>query len=170
MKYTQSDCAWYVVYTYPKAERKVCDRLNEVGINSFLPLHKVVRQWSDRKKKIEVPLFPNYVFVYIALQGQYEVLSVKEIVRFISFEGKPTVVPEIEIESLKSILTSNVEIYKECSYKPGTPVKVVSGTFSGVIGTFVREDSKCRLLVQVKALNQTISVSLPIDCITEVAC
>ena len=163
-----SDCInhnWYVVYTYPKAERKVDRKLKEIGITTFLPLHIVNRQWSDRKKKLEVPLFPNYLFVHIAPDRQYKVLQVKGIVRFISFEGKPTIIPELEIDSIRKIIDSGLEIASECLYEKGTMVKITNELFSGATGLVLRKGGKRRLIIRVTALKQSISVSLPADCV-----
>jgi len=85
---------WHVIYTMPRAERKVASSIDEMGIESYLPLYKVTRQWSDRKKKVEVPLFPNYVFVKVSEKGRRVIFNIKEPVKFISIDNKPVVVDE----------------------------------------------------------------------------
>lgn len=169
MEPNQTNHNWYVVYTYPKAERKVERKLKEIRINSFLPLYKAVKQWSDRKKKLEVPLFPNYVFVSISPEKRYEVFQVNEIVKFVSFEGKPAIVPEAEINSLQKVMNGEFEIVNE-HYRENTRVKIITGLFSGATGCVLRKDGKRKLVIQITALKRSVSVSLPADCVEEAIC
>jgi len=83
---------WYVAYTYPNAEKRVQQRVEESGKEAFLPTQEVVRQWSDRKKKLNMPLFPNYVFVKSEPFFLYKLLEINQLVNFVQFEGKPAVV------------------------------------------------------------------------------
>ena len=159
MKLDQPNFNWYVVYTYPKAERKVDRKLREVGVITFLPLHKVMRQWSDRKKKLEVPLFPNYVFVYTPHKDRFKVFQVEEVVRFVSFGEQPAIIAEITIDSLKKMLKGDVEISDE-QFQEGTIVKVKRGQFTDVEGILIRKNGKNRLLVKVDVLHTCISIDV----------
>lgn len=150
---------WYIAYTFPKAERKVYKKLEIMGIKSFLPLHMVVRQWSDRKKMLEVPLFPNYLFVHTSGNERFEALQIKEIVKYVSFDGKPVTVPEALITSLDKMIKGNVEVSSE-EYCVGTPVKVTDGPFCGAEGVLIRKNSKTRLVIQIKALGRCVSVDI----------
>jgi transcription antitermination factor NusG len=80
MEIQAKKCSWHVVYTMPNSERKVATAIAEMGIEPYLPLHKVMRQWSDRKKKLLVPLFPNYVFVNVSPEKRGYLYSIKELV------------------------------------------------------------------------------------------
>ena len=159
---------WYVAYTYPKAERKVQRKVEDIGVESFLPMSKVVRQWSDRKKKLEIPLFPNYIFIRATSHERYQTLNIRELVRFVSFEGNPVTVSDKEIESIKTVLSMNTEISNERFHKAGTKVEVTSGGFAGATGILLRKEGKQRLLVQLEALQQAFSVSLSAGCVKEV--
>ena len=96
---TKDERFWYALYTRARCEKKVTMRLNELDIKSFLPMQKVLRIWSDRKKYLEQPLFPSYVFVYANLIERYESLSPYGVVRLVSFGGRPAIIPHQQIES-----------------------------------------------------------------------
>src|SRR6218665_2017808 len=100
---------WYVVYTKPKWEKKVADKLKQAGIECYCPLITQVKQWSDRKKKIEVPLFNSYVFVQLADSERNSVFQVAGVVRYLFWLGKPAIVKDQEIEIIKtSIKAPNI--------------------------------------------------------------
>lgn len=151
---------WYVIYTYPRAERKVNNKIKELGIETFLPLHMVVRQWKDRKKKLELPLFPNYVFINSIANRRYNVFQVNGVVKFVSFEGKPAIIPEAKIKALKKILKGEVEISNNNFYEKGMKVKIRQGKFFGSEGVLIRRNGKTRLMVQIEALNTCVSVDI----------
>jgi transcription antitermination factor NusG len=90
---------WYVAYVFPKAEKKVQGRLQKMGIESYLPMHKVIRHRSDRMKTLIVPLFPNYLFVHTFDSLRIESFGIKEIVRYVSFNGKVAVVNDSVINN-----------------------------------------------------------------------
>src|SRR5690348_14772274 len=92
---------WYALYTNSRHEKKVADILSTREISSFVPLYKTVRRWADRRKEVELPLFPGYVFVQIALRSRLQVLTVPGVVHFVTFDGKPTPVNDLEIETLR---------------------------------------------------------------------
>jgi transcription antitermination factor NusG len=152
---------WYAVYTYPQAEKKVYNRVNEMGFESYLPVHTVVRQWSDRKKKMEVPLFPNYVFVRTHLPNTIELLSIRELVKFISFDGAPVVIPEKEIEAIRQVLSGKAPVENETyDHRVGETVVIRDGQFAGTQGLVVRKNGKHRLVIRIHALHQAISVEI----------
>lgn len=154
---------WYVGYTYPQAERKVDQKLRQLGMTSFLPMHTIVKQWSDRIKKLDVPLFPNYIFVNSSPHERFNALGIKELVRFISFEGIPAVVSDEVISSLKKILNADLEVSSEIMYSEGVKVKIRDGRFAGAEGTLIRKNGKARLLIQIEALNTQVSVEVPVN-------
>ena len=159
---------WYVGYTYPKAEKKVQRKVTDIGVESFLPMSQVVRQWSDRKKKLEMPVFPNYIFIHATAHERHQTLNIRELVRFVSFEGNPVTISDEEIESIKTVLSMNAEISNERFHKMGTKVEITSGEFAGATGILLRKEGKQRLLVQLEALQQAFSVSLQAGCVEEV--
>ena len=97
---------WYVLYTKPKWEKKVAEQLNEKGIECYCPLIIKVKQWSDRKKKVEVPLFNSYVFVQIEDANRNSVFVSNGVVRYLFWLGKPAIVRDEEIDILKKSLNA----------------------------------------------------------------
>ena len=123
---------WYALYTRPRHEKKVHDQLVEKGIVSFLPLIKTVRQWKDRKKKVEMPLFTSYVFVKIDLKFRYDALQTHGVVRMVSFSGKPASIPDWQIEQLRQVIEHPDTLELEQYLREGDWVQVTSGPFAGV--------------------------------------
>lgn len=122
---------WYVVYTKPKWEKKVADKLKQLGVECYCPLITQVKQWSDRKKKIEVPLFNSYVFVQIADSERNSVFQVAGVVRYLFWLGKPAVVKNEEIEIIKTNLKApNISDVSVSAFQVGDKIKLESGAFS----------------------------------------
>lgn len=120
---------WYVVYTKPKNEKKVAQQLEEIGITVFCPLKTVVKQWSDRKKKVQEPLFTSYVFVQLEDKDRAKVFEVAGVVRYLFWLGKPAIVQDKEIESLKQWLSSDYKSIEIKNYTPGARIKIPAGPF-----------------------------------------
>lgn len=125
---------WYVLYTKPRQEKKVADSLNAIGIEAYCPLVTVVKQWSDRKKKVQIPLINSYVFVNIEEHQREEVFKVSGIVRYLFWLGKPAVVRDIEIEALKQSLEGIVASFEVSAIQKDTIYKIPEGPFQGFEG------------------------------------
>lgn len=151
---------WYVAYTFPKAEKKVQIKLDTIGVQSYLPLHQVIKSWSDRKKKLIVPLFPNYIFVYTSEKKRNELFTIKEIVKYVSFGGKPAIVNDSIVSVLKNILKENVEVDIVEDIKVGACVKITHGPFTGAEGKVVNRNGKTRLIVQIDALQRAVAINI----------
>ena len=122
---------WYVVYTKPKWEKKVAEQLKEKGIECYCPLIAMVKQWSDRKKKVEVPLFNSYVFLQLDEKDRNLAFLSSGVVRYLFWLGKPAIVKDDEIKTIKNWLEgSNSEDISVEPYRTGTKIKVVSGPFA----------------------------------------
>jgi transcriptional antiterminator RfaH len=121
---------WYVVYTKPKWEKKVAERLNEIGVVTYCPLITKVSQWSDRKKIISVPLFNSYIFVQIAEKDRNRIFEVTGAVRYLFWLGKAAVVKDSEIEAIKEWL-SVPDVYEVTldQWKKGDKIVLDSGPF-----------------------------------------
>lgn len=156
-----SDQKWHVVYTMPKAERKVASSITAMGIEAYLPLHKVIRQWSDRKKRLELPLFPNYVFVKVDRISRVSLYSIKELVKFVSIDKQPVVVSEKEIMTIKKVLTENVQVRTEDYFLPGMRIKIADGQFAGLEGIIERRNSDTRLIIKIEGLMKAFSFNIP---------
>ena len=164
----QSKREWRIIYTRPKAEKKIFTTLLTKEIASFLPLHYEIRKWSDRKKKLEVPLFPNYIFVNVSPFEQYEPLRINGVIRYVSFNGKPATVPGALITNLNKILQGNVQVSNE-KFVEGAQVKISNGPFAGAEGLLVRKNGTSRLVILINALQRSVSVDISADSVVQVS-
>jgi transcriptional antiterminator RfaH len=121
---------WYVVYTKPKWEKKVAERLNEIGVVAYCPQITKLSQWSDRKKMISVPLFNSYIFVQIEEKNRNQIFAVTGVVRYLFWLGKAAVVKDSEIEAIRNWL-SVPEVYEVAvdQWKKGDVIILESGPF-----------------------------------------
>ena len=99
---------WYALYTEPRHEKKVAARLQQLGIEIYCPLIVQVRQWSDRKKKVEVPLLPSYVFVKVDSNERERVFQVSGVVRYLYWLGQPAIIKEAEIDMMQKWLQDTI--------------------------------------------------------------
>jgi transcription antitermination factor NusG len=152
---------WYVVYTRPKSEKKVASSITEMGIESYLPMHKVVRQWSDRKKKMEAPLFSSYVFVKVDDVRRRLLFSINELLKFVSIEGKPVVISENEILTIKRVLNGDFDdISTEEYFQEGMKVRIAHGQFAGLEGLVIKKCNKSRLMIRIEQLGKAFSFEI----------
>jgi len=152
--------AWHAIYVRSKHEKSVYEVLQLKGIKSSLPLKTVYRQWSDRKKKIQIPLFRGYVFVNINIQNEkLEVLQTDGVVKFIAFGGRNITIPEAQMYWLDKLSTaSNTEHEHEFPVKG--EVEVMMGPFKGIQGRIKKKQSETRLVVWFDAIMQGVSVEI----------
>ena len=120
---------WYVVYTKPKWEKRVAEQLNRLDINCYCPLIKKTKQYSDRKKKVELPLFNHYVFVQLADKDRNLVFLSPGVVRYLFWLGKHAIVKNEEIDTIKDWLSKDNEEINITQYNIGETIKVNSGPF-----------------------------------------
>ena len=155
---------WHALYVRSRSERKVLAQLNEKGIEAYLPLITRIKQWSDRKKKIEEPLFKSYVFVHNSLRQHYDVLNVYGVVRFVTFEHKAVVVPDNQIIAIKKYIDDPVEDEKVLNdnndLKVGQLVRITNGVLQGLMGRLVSVNNKRRLVVYIESVGKVIPVSI----------
>lgn len=141
---------WYAVYTRPRWEKKVAELLSRAQITHYCPLNKVIRQWSDRKKIVEEPLFTSYVFVKVSLKQQTELRQIDGIVNFVYWLGKPAVIRDFEIEVIKGFLSDHINVRLEkAQVNVRDLVRVINGPLMEMEGEVVAVNSK------------TIKVALP---------
>jgi transcription antitermination factor NusG len=152
---------WYAVYVKSRNEKKVYARIKEQNIDTYLPLLKTLRQWSDRKKMVEVPLFSSYVFVNIYDTQLNEVLAVDGTVNFVKFEGKPASIPAKQIESLRLLLYSGEKFeVSPDEFEIGEAVEVSKGPLKGFKGMLVNYKGKKRAILRIDALNQSLMIEI----------
>jgi transcription antitermination factor NusG len=153
---------WYAIYTHPRAEKLVFSRLSETDIETFLPLMKTYRQWSDRKKMVEKPLISSYLFVKVKKKQFPVVYKIAGVVRFVSFEGQPVPIPQKQIDNLRLIVNSDAEIEVTGeAFAKGDNVEVITGSLTGLTGELIRIGGKKRVIVRIDRLDQNIIVTIP---------
>jgi len=150
--------AWYVIYTAPRAEKKVYQRFLEEGIECYFPTYITLRQWSDRKKNVEVPLFNSYIFVRVEQTEMMKVLKVAGVVRFVYYLKRPAVVRDIEIERIKTFL-KKTEGYRITITK-GDQVQIASGLMQGVDGVVMRV-TKNKVVIRIEQLGISVVATVP---------
>ena len=155
---------WHALYVKSRSERKVLAQLEEMGIEAYLPLVTRIKQWSDRKKKVEEPLFKSYVFVHNSLRRHYDVLNVYGVVRFVTFEHKAVIVPDNQIVAIKKYIDDPVEDENAMSnnedLKVGQLVRITNGMLQGLTGRLVSVNNKRRLIVYIESVGKVIPVSI----------
>lgn len=147
---------WYVVYTKPKNEKKVAKQLKELGIEVYCPLVNTIKQWSDRKKKVEIPLITSYVFVKIEEPKRDLVFQAPGVVRYLFYLGKPAKVRNVEIEALKNNLNNSQDVRVEGLNK-GEVYSLNYGPFKGEKG-IVHEVGKNRIQILLKELGIKVTI------------
>lgn len=148
---------WYAIYTKSRWEKKVNLLLQESGIESYCPLNKVHRKWSDRMKVVEEPLFKSYVFVKVNEQEKTAVRMVNGVVNFVYWLGKPAIIKDKEIETIKRFLDEydNVEV-KQIPIEAGKKVIVQSGLLMGKKGTIKKVLNK-KVVVSIESIGFTLT-------------
>jgi transcription antitermination factor NusG len=154
-----SDC-WYAAYTCTHHEKRVAQQLSERHIENFLPLYRSVRRWKDRRKEVDLPLFPGYVFVHIAFEDRLRVLRLPGVVQIVSFNGKAAVLPAEEIETLRSGLKQHVYVEPYPYLRVGRKVRIVQGPLAGLEGILVRKKEGFRLVISVNAIMRSLAVEV----------
>ncbi len=153
---------WLVFYTKSRWERKVEKYLKQFGFEPYLPVHKVLRQWSDRKKKIETPLFNSYIFVYEYEHRIQDVLKIPGISWNIRHNGKPAVLRVSELEMIKRFIASGLflDTTSVGDLDPGDRVKVIDGPLRGAVGYYSGPYSEEKFYVILETIDQALRVSI----------
>lgn len=153
--------SWYALYTRPKFEKKVVSILTEKSIDSFLPTRSVVRYWSDRKKTIEEPLFPSYVFVFADLSERYHSLQSTGVIRMVQFNGNPARIPSAQIDNIRRALDYGYQLEPHERYlNAGEEVDIVAGPLCGMRGCFLENRGNKKLVISVHAIQQSWVIEL----------
>lgn len=159
---------WYALYTHPRHERVVQQQLRQRDIDCFLPFYNSVRRWKDRRKELQMPLFPGYLFVHVALKQRFQILPLPGVVGFVSFGSRPAELAESEISMLRNGLD-----YSRAQPHPylrvGRRVRVHSGPVAGLEGILIRRKDKLRVVVSVHLIQRSIAVEIDEDSIQPIS-
>ena len=152
---------WHVIYTRPRNEKKVTEQLEKLGIIVYCPLVTQIKQWSDRKKKVQTPLIPSYVFVNVIENERQKVLQVHGVLRFVFWLGEVAVVRDDEITASQEGLKEEVIAFEVSAYKKGDLIKIPFGPFQGKEGTIEQiQNTNIRLVLSELGMMITLTKSL----------
>jgi transcription antitermination factor NusG len=157
-----ADGCWYAIRTRSRHEKKSTQRLQEAGIETFLPVAHQVREWSDRKKIVELPLFPGYGFVRINyLSGdRIRVLSVHGIVSFVGANGSGTPVPEQQIQDLRTLMLHKTACQPHPYIAVGRRVRIKGGALDGVEGVLTEQREDRSLVISLDPIQRSVSIRI----------
>ncbi|TRX60208.1 UpxY family transcription antiterminator [Fulvivirga sp. M361] len=159
--------SWYAIYTRTNFEKRLVSDFSKKNITAFLPTRKIVRQWSDRKKKIEVPLFPNYLFVKTTKHFKYDILNTQGVVKFLEYNNEMAVIPEQQINDLRLTLLGNPEVSNKY-FNLKENVTVVSGHLKGLSGVLLEKRGQCRLVVRIDVVDKTLLVDVSANMLAKI--
>jgi transcription antitermination factor NusG len=154
---------WFAACTRSRHEKRVAEQLGERGIESFLPLCRASHRWKDRRKIVDLPLFPGYVFVHIPVEDRLKVLELYGVARFVGFSGMPIEVPESDIHALRGGLVNNLWVEPHPYLKVGGRVRVRSGPLAGAEGILVRKKGDLRLVLSFDAILRAVAVEVDVS-------
>ncbi len=152
--------AWFALRTAPRHEKRVHERLIGQGIESFLPLCERISRWTDRRKRIEVALFPGYCFARFERLRRIGVVKTGGVIEILGTNNVPESIPDSEIEGLKRVMQSRLPYEASLTLRPGMAVEVTRGPLAGVRGTLIRHDGRCRLLIAIDLIRQGAVVDI----------
>jgi len=148
---------WYAVCTRPRFEKKTRVFLEREEIPNWLPLQRSQRQWSDRKRMVDAPVFNSYIFVHITESEFYKTLNTYGVSRFVYYNGKPAVVPDRDIDFLRRVFDEGYTVEaRPISFQLGMRVRIMRGAFAGREGILVAEGNRQRFRVDLKQIGQSI--------------
>ena len=147
---------WYAVSVRPRHEKFVARHLECRGLNYFLPVYRSVRCWKDRRKELDVSLFPGYVFVNLNLRDRLGVLRAPGVVQFVLFQGQPAAIPESEIRALESSQSAGLELQPHPYLRQGARVRVKRGPLMGAEGIMIRRKQRFRLVLSIDLIKRSV--------------
>ncbi|MBL4674758.1 MAG: UpxY family transcription antiterminator [Mucilaginibacter sp.] len=154
---------WYVVYTVPNLERKIHLELEKQKIKAYLPMQRVIRQWSDRKKELQIPMFPSYVFVKTTEKLRSALYGIHGILKFVTFNGRPVMMSDDEISQIMQF--ENTIFKVDNNFIQGDDVIITNGPFTGLKGNLFCKHGKQRFEIILKSINQSLYLEVAANCL-----
>jgi len=151
---------WYAVSVRPRYERLASRHLEQRGVNYLLPIYRSMRRWKDRRKELEMALFPGYVFVNIDARDRLGVLMVPGVLRFVTFQGQPAAVADSDIRALESSMSAGLGAKPHPYLREGRRVQVKRGPLAGVEGIVIRRKERFRLVLSIDLIMRSVVVEV----------
>jgi len=156
---------WKAVYVNVRHEKKIQQKLQELGIEAYVPVQRQLRQWSDRKKWVDVVLIGGYVFVRVSPEERDRVFEAEGVLNYVRYDGKDATIRDSEIEQIKKFIASGYPVFVEQNtiqpLKKGASVKIDSGPFKGLKGEVLRENDTGYIELYIESLNIFLKICLP---------
>jgi len=153
-----AEAQWYAAYTCANHEKRVAEQLGVRAVEHFLPLYSSVRRWKDRRVILELPLFPGYVFVRMAMRDRLQVQTVPGVARLVGFDGTPVALPDEEIGALRASLGSELKAEPHPYLTAGRRVRVKTGPLAGMEGVLLRRKGSFRLVISIGLIQRSVAV------------
>ena len=151
---------WNAIYTRHQHEKIVADNLTRSGLEVFLPTYNVIRQWTDRKKCLSLPLFPCYVFLRSPFEQRWTILATPGVHSFVMCAGRPAPIPDLEIEAVRKAVASSLRVEPHPFLRCGDWVRVKSGPLEGIEGILVRKKGSYRLILSLQQVGKSMAVEV----------
>ena len=151
---------WYAIYVRSRHEKKVAQQYEQRDIEHFLPLLPRLHQWKDRRKYVDMPIFPGYIFVRMKLADRLKVISVNGVAWIISFRKIPAPIPDAQIENIRKALTIPERVRPAEYLNEGDPVEIIHGPFKGVVGRLIKTQNDHQLLISIDLIKQAVSLKI----------
>jgi transcription antitermination factor NusG len=156
----QNEMLWYAGYTASRHEKRVAEHFAQRGVEHFLPLYETIHRWNNGRHRVQLPLFPGYIFVHIALRDRMRVIEVPGFVRLVGFNGLPCPLPEVDIGRMKEALNKGVVAEPYPYLTVGSRVEVRNGPLQGMTGILLRRQNKCRVVISVDLIMRSMAVEV----------
>lgn len=156
---------WYALYTNPRAEKKVAAKLESKGYTVYLPLQTTLKQWSDRKKKVQEPLFKSYLFIYTNLELHHiDILQTAGIMKFVRIGKEVVSLRQQQIDTIKLLLANETDIeLTNTSYETGDEVEIVAGPLRGVFGHILHPKGNRNFALHIEQLGASLLLNVPVN-------
>lgn len=151
---------WYAAYTCANHEKRVAEQLTQRALENFLPQYESVRRWKDRRMKLQLPLFPGYVFVRLALRDRLRVLETPSVVRLVGFNGSPTALPDKEMEALRACVATGIAAEPHAYLTTGRRVRMKAGPLAELEGVLIRKKNTFRVVVSLDLIARSAAVEV----------
>ena len=151
---------WYAVYTCANHEKCVATQLGEREVEHFLPLYSCMRRWKDRRVTLDLPLFPGYVFVRLALRNRLRVLQVPSVVRLVGFNGMPVPLSDTEIKVMRSGLSKCLRAEPHPFLTVGRRARITAGPFAGLEGVVTRKKNNLQVVVSIDLIQRSVAIEI----------
>ena len=159
---SEAEPHWYAVHTCANHEKRVANQLVEREVEHFLPLYHSVRRWSDRRVELDLPLFPGYVFVWLALRDKLRVVQIASVVRLVGFGGLPVALPDTEMEIMRAGLSKSLRAEPHPFLTVGRRVRITGGPFAGLEGILKKKKGNLRAVVSLNLIQRSVAVDVEI--------